>query len=343
MYKVGLEIMIFMKFRALFVSGVIFALAFASFTVSGQDIQYSVELECEQKIVEVDSDPANIIGGTTICTVTNPSMHSEKISISVSSNSENVGVDFSDSSIILDAESSEDFTVTITPTGPMWASNYQITVLAEVVEVNGVPPPSYQSDESNVDYTVVRYTDFIIDECTAQSLTFGDTPAPLSLYCMVYSGSNFYDEYTLKVTEDSKSSLEKYGFKFNERDYGDGIQVAEDYDGYVFYMIDDLFTIDQVTSEWTKVGGEYPSISFKSSIDIEVESVYSHSQGTPHMEYGKVDVDAAMAYDEEIHQEIEDEANDDESFLPNIGLMPTIVLVGIASVIKSRQTLRDEN
>jgi len=343
MYKVGLEIMIFMKFRALFVSGVIFALAFASFTVSGQDIQYSVELECEQKIVEVDSDPANIIGGTTICTVTNPSMHSEKISISVSSNSENVGVDFSDSSIILDAESSEDFTVTITPTGPMWASNYQITVLAEVVEVNGVPPPSYQSDESNVDYTVVRYTDFIIDECTAQSLTFGDTPAPLSLYCMVYSGSNFYDEYTLKVTEDSKSSLEKYGFKFNERDYGDGIQVAEDYDGYVFYMIDDLFTIDQVTSEWTKVGGEYPSISFKSSIDIEVESVYSHSQGTPHMEYGKVDVDAAMAYDEEIHQEIEDEANDDESFLPNIGLMPTIVLVGIASIIKSRQTLRDEN
>jgi len=343
MYKVGLEIMIFMKFRALFVSSVIFALAFASFTVSGQDIQYSVELECEQKIVEVDSDPANIIGGTTICTVTNPSMHSEKISISVSSNSENVGVDFSDSSIILDAESSEDFTVTITPTGPMWASNYQITVLAEVVEVNGVPPPSYQSDESNVDYTVVRYTDFIIDECTAQSLTFGDTPAPLSLYCMVYSGSNFYDEYTLKVTEDSKSSLEKYGFKFNERDYGDGIQVAEDYDGYVFYMIDDLFTIDQVTSEWTKVGGEYPSISFKSSIDIEVESVYSHSQGTPHMEYGKVDVDAAMAYDEEIHQEIEDEANDDESFLPNIGLMPTIVLVGIASIIKSRQTLRDEN
>jgi hypothetical protein len=270
-------------------------------------------------------------------------MHSEKISISVSSNSENVGVDFSDSSISLDAESSEDFTVRITPTGPMWAGNYQITVLAEVVEVNGVPPPTYQSDESNVDYTVVRYTDFIIEECTARSLTFGDTPAPLSLYCMVYSGSNFYDEYTLKVTEDSKSSLEKYGFTFNERDYGDGIQVAEDYDGYVFYMIDDLFTIDQVTSEWTKVGGEYPSISFKSSIDIEVESVYSRNQGTPHMEYGKVDVDAAMAFDDEIHQEIEDEANDDESFLPNIGLMPTIVLVGIASVIKSRQNLRDEN
>ena len=239
MYKLGLEMMNFVKFRALLVSGVIFALAFASHTVSGQDIQYSVELECEQKIVEVDSDPANIIGGTTICTVTNPSMHSEKISISVSSNSEDVGVDFSDSSINLGAESSEDFTVTITPNGPMWASNYQITVLAEVVEVNGVPPPSYQSDESNVDYSVVRYTDFIIDECTAQSLTFGETPAPLSLYCMVYSGSNFYDEYILKVTEDSKSSLEKYGFTFNERDYGDGIQIAEDYDGYAFFMIDD--------------------------------------------------------------------------------------------------------
>ena len=270
-------------------------------------------------------------------------MHSEKISISVSSNSEDVGVDFSDSSINLGAESSEDFTVTITPNGPLWASNYQITVLAEVVEVNGVPPPSYQSDESNVDYSVVRYTDFIIDECTAQSLTFGETPAPLSLYCMVYSGSNFYDEYILKVTEDSKSSLEKYGFTFNERDYGDGIQVAEDYDGYVFFMIEDLYTIDQVTSEWTKVGGEYPSISFKSSIDIEVESVYSRSQGTPHIEYGKADVDAAMAYDEDIHQDIMDEANSDESFLASIGMMPTIVLVGIASVVKSRQTSRDEN
>lgn len=343
MYKLGLEMIIFVKFRELLVYGVIFALTFTSFTVSGQDIQYSVEIECQQNSVEVDSDPANIVGGTAICTVTNPSMHSEKISISVSSNSEDVGVDFSDSSISLDAESSEDFTVTITPTGPMWASNYQITVLAEVVEVNGVPPPSYQSDESNVDYTVVRYTDFIIDECTAQSLTFGETPAPLSLYCMVYSGSNFYDEYILKVTEDSKSSLEKYGFTFNERDYGDGIQVAEDYDGYVFYMIDDLFTIDQVTSEWTKVGGEYPSISFKSSIDIEVESVYSRTQGTPHMEYGKVDVDAAMAYDEEIHQEIVDEANNDESILASIGMMPTIVLVGIASVVKSRQTSRDED
>ena len=183
------------------------------------------------------------------------------------------------------AESSEDFTVTITPSGPMWASNYQITVLAEVVEVNGVPPPSYQSDESNVDYSVVRYTDFIIDECTAQSLTFGETPAPLSLYCMVYSGSNFYDEYILKVAEDSESSLEKYGFTFNERDYGDGIQVAEDYDGYVFFMIDDLYTIDQVTSEWTKVGGEYPSISFKSSIDIEV-SVYSFVQESRYSTHG---------------------------------------------------------
>ena len=67
-------------------SGVIFALTFASFTVSGQDIQYSVELECEQKVVEVDSDPANIVGGTTICTVTNPSMHNENINF-VSSNS----------------------------------------------------------------------------------------------------------------------------------------------------------------------------------------------------------------------------------------------------------------
>ena len=343
MYKLGLERKNPVKFRALLVSGVIFALALASLTVSGQDIQYSVELECEQKIVEVDSDPANIVGGTTICTVTNPSMHSEKISISVSSNSEDVGVDFSDSSINLGAESSEDFTVTITPNGPLWASNYQITVLAEVVEVNGVPPPSYQSDESNVDYSVVRYTDFIIDECTAQSLTFGETPAPLSLYCMVYSGSNFYDEYILKVSEDSKSSLEKYGFTFNERDYGDGIQVAEDYDGYVFFMIEDLYTIDQVTSEWTKVGGEYPSISFKSSIDIEVESVYSRSQGTPHIEYGKADVDAAMAYDEDIHQDIMDEENSDESFLASIGMMPTIVLVGIASVVKSRQTSRDEN
>ena len=334
---------LFVKFRALLVFCAIFALAFASITVSGQDIQYSVEIECEQNSIEVDSDPSNIVSGTTICTVTNPSMHSEKIEISVSSNSEDVGVGFSDSSINLDAESSEDFIVTITPNGPMWASNYEITVLAEVVEVNGAPPPSYQSDESNVDYTVVRYTDFIIDECTAQSLTFGDNPAPLSLYCMVYSGSNFYDEYILKVTEDSKSSLEKYGFMFNEQDYGDGVQIAEDYDGYAFFMIDDLFTIDQVTSEWTKVGGEYPSISFKSSIDIEVESVYSRSQGTPHMEYSKVDVDAAMAYDEEIHQDIVDEANNDESFLSSIGLMPTIVLIGIASVVKSRQTSRDEN
>ena len=56
-----------------------------------------------------------------------------------------------------------------------------------------------------------------------------------------------------------------------------------------------------------------------------------------------MDVDAAMAYDEEIHQEIVDEENDDESFLSSIGMMPTIVLVGIASVIKSRQTSRDED
>ena len=51
MYKLGLERKNPVKFRALLVSGVIFALALASLTVSGQDIQYSVELECEQKIV----------------------------------------------------------------------------------------------------------------------------------------------------------------------------------------------------------------------------------------------------------------------------------------------------
>ena len=47
-------------------------------------------------------------------------------------------------------------------------------------------------------------------------------------------------------------------------------------------MIEDLYTIDQVTSEWTTVGGEYPSISFKSSIDIEVESVYSEPRYSTH-------------------------------------------------------------
>ncbi len=87
------------------------------------------------------------------CTVSNPNMYQEKISISINSGPLAVAAP---GEIYVDANSEVDFDVTVRAENMTMNQTIQLTIVAEVVEANGLPPPNSASAESNllVDITV---------------------------------------------------------------------------------------------------------------------------------------------------------------------------------------------
>ena len=48
-------------------------------TASAQNPNYGVEIDCEDAQIELEADPTNIVEGYLDCTISNPSIHLEKI------------------------------------------------------------------------------------------------------------------------------------------------------------------------------------------------------------------------------------------------------------------------
>ncbi len=116
-----------------------------------------VEIECEA-VNPSGNLEINITNGSTRsdyanCTVSNPNMYQEKISISINSGTLAVAAP---GEIYVDANSEVDFDVTVRAENMTMNQTIQLTIVAEVVEANGLPPPNSASAESNllVDITV---------------------------------------------------------------------------------------------------------------------------------------------------------------------------------------------
>ena len=310
---------------------------FVAPTASGQGFQTAVEIECQQDDVDVSANPRAITNGDITCTVSNPSMHPETIQISGGSD-EGVQIDLSDEKVTLQPGDEKEITATVTPNVGMWAASYSITLLAEVVEVYGAPPPTYVSDETNANYEVLRYTDFMIEDCLGTSAGF-NAAAPMSVYCWVFSASNFYDEYIFSVPDAGQTQLEKYGYTFNKEAYGNGVKVAESSDGTVYFDLMNLFTIEDITDEWKKApGGESNWYSFTDWLPIEIESVYSSTVGPAHIETAEIQVTSTYAYDDnEPAPGVDDEGDGTSNPLPHLTTAHVVSTVLFAGVVAHRR------
>jgi len=100
------------------------------------------------------------------CTVSNPNMYQEKISISFSAGQLTSA---GPSELYVEANSEVNFQVTVRADTMAMNQTIELKIIAEVVEANGLPPPNSASSESNllVDilvYEEVNETENIISE-----------------------------------------------------------------------------------------------------------------------------------------------------------------------------------
>ena len=308
-------------------------------TASSQGFQTAVEIECDQSDAQVNPNPKGVTSDDIQCTVSNPSMHPETIEISTQSE-QGTNIDLSERRITLQPGGEEQITATLTPSMGLWAGTYSITLTAEVVEVYGAPPPTYVYDETSANYDVMRYTDFIIEDCFGMSAGFNSV-APISAYCLVFSASNFYDEYVLRVEENSKSNLEKYGYTFNQQSYANGVKVSENTDGTVYFDIPNLFTIEAITDEWTSEPSEDNVFKFTDWVTIEIESVYSSSTGQPHIETSEMTVTSTAVFDEEEVSLMDEDRGDAQgNFLPHLTAGHVISMVFLAVFVAKRREVQ---
>ena len=302
-----------------------------------QNAAYSVEIECEQDQLIVDVKPGSVTGESFVCIVTNPSMHTETINVFASAEN-NVEHQINPSSFDLGAEESKEVTVTFTPMMRTWADDYMINITAEVTEVYGGPPPYSSSAYDDVEYTVAKYTEFEFRWYGVDAVGY-NKPESVFLYCELDSLSNFYDKYTIYVADESKSSLEKYGYTFNEAEFGQGITRPEELDGSVFFNLYDLFTIDNITSEWEEDDDYLNTVfTFESEIMVEVESHYSKEIGSPHIETTNILVKPIYIFEDgQQPDEYDDIVDKEEDFLPSVGIFHTIFIINLALIVSARR------
>lgn len=121
----------------------------------------AINLECQSVHpsgnleLYVSNNSSGNVSDYAECTVSNPNLYQEKIRILVFSNGLNQE---SPADFYVEANSEVDFQVKIwTDWKDLENQTREITIIAEVLEANGVPPPLYTSSESELLVDIIVY------------------------------------------------------------------------------------------------------------------------------------------------------------------------------------------
>ncbi len=289
-----------------------------SLTTSAQSPNYSVEVECDDEIIEVGSEPGNIVTGYIDCTFINPSIHLEKIQYQVNSDYGGASMTPNQGYIDLNGGESEVLRIGITPNEGLWTGNYQLTVYGTVVEVWGAPPPSYETDMDTGTYYVPPYYDFEPVSCWASFSD--DTYSLVDMRCWVENRGNTHDEYSLVVPQSSIKAMESFGFKSTPA-------LSQSVDWYTYDIhvptIEGGFVFEGDTSEWRD---NDTSFSLNEIIMVELHSQGSQEEGAPMIK--KLGMTAQMT----VEKEFVEEQFGKEGFLFAPGFAETMLVIALAFV-----------
>ena len=220
---------------------IILMISLYSLPSSAQDVNYSVEVDCEKKI-ELEADP-KILLVIILNDIHNPSIHQEKIRYFVIMNSD-TEVSPKSGEMVLDGGTSETIEFDIMAVG-VRSGTYRYDVIADVVEVWGAPPPDgYKRDVDSGNFTILPYYDFELDVCDAGFSYYSDSR--INLYCWVINLGNAEDKFDMTISQDSKDALIEYGFKFNPQASSSNDLIF----GYTLVSVEDVFIFDGDTSKW---------------------------------------------------------------------------------------------
>ena len=123
---------------------------------SAQNASPGVELVCESSSVRLDVEPGADRSGSVSCTVSNPSVHYEEISLFYQWGGGAFVVSGPGSESLGPGAESE-FVVEIQGELMAWAGQAQLRITAYVDMVNGVPPPSSYDSQYNIMVTINQF------------------------------------------------------------------------------------------------------------------------------------------------------------------------------------------
>lgn len=260
-----------MRKRLVGLAAVTLLVCLISITASAQNPNYGVEVDCEDTQIELEADPTNIVEGYLDCTITNPSVHLEKIYYDFRTNSAAMSSPNS-GYITLNGGESEILEITITPSAGMWADTYTFEAIGYVVEVWGAPPPTYVGDSDSGTFTVLPYYDFETVGCSA---SFSDeTYSLVDLRCLIENYGNTYDKFAMTVPQASIDAMTSYGFKPSPA-------ISQSFEllyEYGFTSIEGAFIFEGDTSQWRDNDTLF---SLNEVILVNLHSQGAESEGTP--------------------------------------------------------------
>ena len=171
---------------------------------SAQSVAAAVDLQCNPPnggSIDVEVHPGATMTGYTICTVSNPTIHVEKISISVQGQGLAVAAP---GSITVAAGGEEDFQVSVRADSRMFTQAMTLLVNAYVQEISGAPPPNTASSDSTNIVNIVQFAEFNIEMLSP--IVELEVGSGYQLEYRLYNTGNGLDTFSVNLNHDKTDS-----------------------------------------------------------------------------------------------------------------------------------------
>ncbi|MDP6869625.1 MAG: choice-of-anchor T family protein [Candidatus Poseidoniaceae archaeon] len=172
---------------------------------SSAQILADVNLECEGA-TSIEVYPGASRTGVINCTVDNPTLHIEKISIEIQSGPL---ANSAPGTITLAAGAEETFQVSLLADLRMPEGAIQVTVTARVQEMSGVPPPNNAESQSNSIAQIRQFAELTLELSEPTVLINLDDYEDDSIWLeyKLFNTGNAFDQFMLELTNSNDGNI----------------------------------------------------------------------------------------------------------------------------------------
>ena len=178
----------------------------ASAQISGA----AVSMTCAPGQIQVEVKPGATLTGYTTCTVSNPTAYVEKVAIQVTSDGLATAAP---GDMYVGAGQEVDFQVVVRANPYMTMQSRQLTVAAQVQELNNLPPPNTASSQVNALINIMQFS--IVQVEAVEPFVQLMPKTDKNFQFKVYNFGNQIDRMKIGVTENTRETLEEAGFTVN--------------------------------------------------------------------------------------------------------------------------------
>jgi len=180
---------------------------------AAQSVVAAVELSCTAPYpsgsVEIEVHPGATLTGYADCTVSNPSLHTEKISIEVTADGLATAAP---GSIYLASGDESDFQVAIRADSQMAVQSRSLTITASVQETSGLPPPNIAESSVNMMANILQHAGLNLEMTNPVAMI--ETGTIESLQYKIYNQGNGIDQFILSTNGDVVNGVSAFSLPF---------------------------------------------------------------------------------------------------------------------------------